>query len=63
MTSEAFGRARIDAPVAAQGWNTRDRTAVRHEAVLPDRATPGFPDSLDEVIAGPGDPAWQDRCS
>jgi type I restriction enzyme R subunit len=36
MTNEAFARVKIDALLAAQGWNTQDPNAVRYEVVLPD---------------------------
>ncbi len=36
MSNEAFARVKIDALLAAQGWNTQDRNAVRYEVVLPD---------------------------
>ena len=36
MTNEAFARVKIDALLAAQGWNTQDTNAVRFEVVLPD---------------------------
>jgi type I restriction enzyme, R subunit len=36
MSNEAFARVRIDALLAAQGWNTQDRNAVRYEVVLTD---------------------------
>ncbi len=36
MTNEAFARVKIDAQLAAQGWNTQDANAVRYEVVLPD---------------------------
>ena len=36
MTNEAFARVKIDALLAAQGWNTRDPDAVSREVVLPD---------------------------
>jgi type I restriction enzyme R subunit len=36
MTNEAFARVKIDALLAAQGWNTQDTTTVRFEVVLAD---------------------------
>ena len=36
MTNEAFARVKIDALLAAQGWNTLDTNAVRFEVQLPD---------------------------
>ena len=36
MTNEAYARVKIDALLAAQGWNPQDTTAVRYEVVLPD---------------------------
>jgi hypothetical protein len=36
MTNEAFARVKIDALLAAQGWNSQDPNAVRYEVVLPD---------------------------
>jgi hypothetical protein len=36
MTNEAFARVKIDALLAAQGWNTQDPNAVCYEVVLPD---------------------------
>jgi type I restriction enzyme R subunit len=36
MTNEALARVKIDALLAAQGWNTQDPNAVRYEVVLPD---------------------------
>ena len=36
MTNEAFARVKIDAMLAAQGWDTLDTNAVRFEAQLPD---------------------------
>ena len=36
MTNEAFARVKIDALLAAQGWNTHGPNAVRYEVVLPD---------------------------
>lgn len=36
MTNEAFARVKIDALLAAQGWNTLDTQAVRFEVPLPD---------------------------
>jgi len=30
MTNEAFARVKIDALLAAQGWNTQDPNAVRY---------------------------------
>lgn len=36
MTNEAFARVKIDALLAAQGWNTQDANSVRYEVVLPD---------------------------
>ncbi len=33
MTNEAFARVKIDALLAAQGWNTQDPNAVRYEVV------------------------------
>ena len=36
MSNEAFARVRIDALLAAQGWNIQDANAVRFEVVLPD---------------------------
>lgn len=36
MTNEAFARVKIDALLAAQGWDTLDTTAVRFEVQLPD---------------------------
>lgn len=35
MNNEAFARVKIDALLAAQGWNTQDPNAVRYEVVLP----------------------------
>lgn len=35
-TNEAFARVKIDALLAAQGWNTQDTNAVRFEVVMPD---------------------------
>lgn len=35
--NEAFSRVVIDAQLADQGWNTRDRNSVRYEYALPDR--------------------------
>jgi type I restriction enzyme R subunit len=37
MSNEAFARVKIDALLAAQGWNTQDANAVRYEVVLPDQ--------------------------
>ena len=36
MTNEAFARVKIDALLAAQGWDTLDTNAVRFEVQLPD---------------------------
>jgi type I restriction enzyme, R subunit len=36
MTNEAFARVKIDALLAAQGWDTLDTNAVRFEVMLPD---------------------------
>jgi hypothetical protein len=36
MTNEAFARVKIDALLAAQGWNAQAPNAVRYEVVLPD---------------------------
>jgi type I restriction enzyme R subunit len=36
MTNEAFARVKIDALLAAQGWDVLDTTAVRFEVQLPD---------------------------
>lgn len=36
MSNEAFARVKIDALLAAQGWNTQDRNAVRYEVVVSD---------------------------
>ena len=36
MTNEAFARVKIDALLAAQGWDTLDMNAVRFEVQLPD---------------------------
>ena len=36
MSNEAFARVKIDALLAAQGWNTHDANAIRYEVVLPD---------------------------
>ncbi len=36
MTNEAFARVKIDALLAAQGWDTLDANAVRFEVQLPD---------------------------
>ena len=36
MTNEAFARVKIDALLAAQGWDTLDTNAVRFEVKLPD---------------------------
>jgi len=36
MSNEAFARVRIDALLAAQGWNTQDPNSVRFEVMLPD---------------------------
>lgn len=36
MSNEASARVRIDALLAAQGWNTQDANAVRYEVVMPD---------------------------
>lgn len=38
MTNEAFARVKIDALLAAQGWDTLDTNAVRLEVQLPDGA-------------------------
>ncbi len=35
-SNEAFARVKIDALLAAQGWNTQDTNAVRFEVVMPD---------------------------
>ena len=35
-TNEAFARVKIDALLAAQGWNIQDTNAVRFEVVMPD---------------------------
>ena len=35
MTNEAGARVKIDALLAAQGWNTLDTHAVRFEVTLP----------------------------
>ena len=35
MTNEAFARVKIDALLAAQGWDTLDANAVRFEVMLP----------------------------
>lgn len=35
-TNEAFARVKIDALLAAQGWNIQDTNAVRYEVVMPD---------------------------
>ena len=34
MTNEAFARVKIDALLAAQGWDTLDTNAVRFEVML-----------------------------
>ncbi|MCC7288341.1 MAG: DEAD/DEAH box helicase family protein [Burkholderiaceae bacterium] len=36
MTNEAFARVKIDALLAAQGWDTLDANAARFEVMLPD---------------------------
>lgn len=36
MTNEAFARVRIDTLLAAQGWDTQGKNAVRFEVMLPD---------------------------
>ncbi len=36
MTNEAFARVKIDALLAAQGWDVLDTNAVRFEVQLPD---------------------------
>lgn len=36
MTNEAFARVKIDALLAAHGWNRLDSNAVRFEVMLPD---------------------------
>jgi type I restriction enzyme R subunit len=36
VTNEAFARVKIDAMLAAQGWDTRDANTVRFEVMLPD---------------------------
>ncbi len=35
-TNEAIARVKIDALLAAQGWNTQDTNAIRYEVVLSD---------------------------
>jgi hypothetical protein len=36
VSNEAFARVKIDALLAAQGWDTQDANAVRFEVMLPD---------------------------
>lgn len=36
MTNEAYARVKIDALLAAQGWNTQDTNSVRYEVLLGD---------------------------
>ena len=40
MTNEAFARVKIDALLAAQGWDTLDTNAVRFEVSCPTAPAP-----------------------
>lgn len=42
MTNEAFARVKIDALLAAQGWDTLDTNAVRFEVQLPDNTRASY---------------------